>query len=91
MANTKYTNQRKRVNPPHVSLRTLRRACKMTLDEVCARVSEEIGRPFERGSLSAIENGHRGASSDVLRGLAAAYDIDIADLDTDYQPRERAA
>lgn len=90
MAN-KYLNQRKRVTPPHVSLRTLRLACKLTLDEVCERIAEEIGRPFERGSLSAIEGGHRGASAEVLRGLAHAYDIDVDDLDVNYEPRNRAA
>ena len=91
MANLKYTNQRGRVTPPHVSLRTLRIACKLTLDQVCERVSEHTGKPLTRGALSAIESGLRGASSEVLRGLAHAYDIDAEDIDTQYEPRTRAA
>lgn len=90
MAN-KYTRQRQRVEPPHVSLRTLRKVSGMTLDEVCARVEELAGIPLTRGALSAIENGHRGASLDVLAGLAQAYDIETDAFDTKYVPRPRAA
>lgn len=91
MANpSKYQTQRGRVTPPHVSLRTLRLACKLTLDQVCALVEEETGRQLTRGALSAIENGVRGASQDVIRGLAHAYDIRPEDIDTQYQPRLRS-
>lgn len=90
MANHKY-QQREKVNPPHVSLRSLRVACKLTLDQVCARVEEETGKPLTRGALSAIESGLRGASADVLRGLAHAYDLRPEDIDTQYEPRGRAA
>lgn len=83
--------QRPRVTPPHVSLRALRKACRLTLDEVCARVSEVTGKELTRGALSAIENGLRGASSDVLLGLAHAYDLDREDIDTQYEPRGWAA
>lgn len=92
MANhSKYQHQRERVTPPHVSLRTLRAACKLTLDQVCVLVEEETGKPLTRGALSAIESGLRGASDEVLRGLAHAYDIKLDDIDTQYEPRVRAA
>lgn len=92
MANQdRYRNQRERVTPPHVSLRALRVACKLTLDQVCALIEEETGKPLTRGALSAIENGHRGASADVVRGLAHAYDIAPEDIDTQYEPRVRGA
>lgn len=92
MANQdKYRNQRDRVTPPHVSLRALRVACKLTLDQVCALVEEETGRPLTRGALSAIESGLRGASAEVLRGLAHAYDLRPDDIDTKYEPRGQAA
>lgn len=83
--------RRARVTPPHVSLRVLRKACGLTLDEVCARVAEATGRELTRGALSAIESGTRGASSEVLRGLAHAYDLDPEDINTQYEPRGRAA
>lgn len=83
--------QRPRVTPPHVSLKTLRKACHLTLDEVCTRVAEVTGKELTRGALSAIESGIRGASAEVLAGLAHAYDIDVSDIDTLYQPRARQA
>lgn len=92
MANhqTKYANQRDRVTPPHVSLSVLRRACGLTLDQVCERIEEYTGKPFSRGSLSAVENGLRGASQEVIEGLAHAFDIKPEEIDTQYKPRSRA-
>lgn len=86
MAN-RYTNQRNRVTPPHVSLRALRKACGLTLDQVCERVSEITGKPVTRGALSAIEGGLRGASDGMLRALAQAYDLDLDEIDVQYTPR----
>jgi transcriptional regulator with XRE-family HTH domain len=87
---TKYETQRARKTPPHVSLGALRAVAHLTLDEVCARVSEYLGdRELTRGALSAIENGHRGASADVLRGLEVAYGLRAGDITTDYEPRNR--
>lgn len=90
MANHSRYQQRERVTPPHVSLRTLRKACGLTLDRVCELVGEETGKPLTRGALSAIESGLRGASADVLRGLAHAYDLDPGDFETHYEPRGRS-
>ena len=90
MAN-RYQNQRTKVAPPHVSLGDLRAACGLTLDEVCARYAEATGKTLSRGALSGIEHGHRGASSDTLAGLEAAYGLRAGAITTTYQPRSAAA
>lgn len=88
---TKYGSQRERRTPPHVSLGVLRRAVHLTLDDVCARVSEVLDgdRELTRGALSAIENGHRGASPDVLEALEIAYGLDAGAIAVNYEPRRR--
>lgn len=87
---TAYTNQRPKRTPPHVSLGDLRAAAGLTLDEVCGRVEEATGLTLTRGALSAIENGHRGASAPLLRALATAYGLREDAITTDYTPRLRA-
>lgn len=90
MAN-RYTEQRAKVVPPYVPLKVLRKVSGLSLDQVCERVSEYTGNTLSRGALSAIENGHRGASAEVLAGIAHAYDIELTDVDTKYTPRNRVA
>lgn len=90
MAN-QYARQRTRVTPPHVALGDLRAACGLTLDQVCERFTEATGKELTRGSLSAIENGHRGASAGVLAGLEVAYGLRSGAIDTTYEPRIRGA
>lgn len=92
----RYSHQRPRVTPPHLSLGALRRATGLTLDQVIERVAQEFAaefddanRPPTRGALSAIENGHRGASERMLRWLEAAYGLDEGDITTAYEPRAR--
>lgn len=85
---TKYDQQRASKTVPHVSLRDLRLVSGKKLDEVCEAVAETLGKSFTRGALSAIENGHRGASDSVLRALEVAYGLRTGALVTDYQPRE---
>lgn len=87
---SRYDDQRPRKTPPHVSLRDLRSVSGKTLDQVCDGVTEVTGKPFTRGALSAIENGHRGASITVLRALEVVYGLRPGALVTDYQPREQA-
>lgn len=84
-----YEHQRPRRVPPHVSLGDLRAVSGKTLDQICALVSEELGKPFTRGALSAIENGHRGASRAVLAALEVAYGLRPEALTTNYVPRNR--
>lgn len=86
---SRYTQQRPRRIPPHISLADMRYLSGKTLDEVCAAASEVLDRPLTRGALSAIENGHRGASTRVLAALEVAYGLRSGALVTDYQPRKR--
>lgn len=92
----RYLHQRPTVIPPHVSLGALRRATGRTLDEIIGRIADEFAdefsdevKPPTRGALSAIENGHRGASARMLRWLESAYGLDAGDLTTTYVPRAR--
>lgn len=94
---TTYEAQRPRVTPPHVALADLRHAAGLTLDAVCERVAEQgrkdsNGRDLTltRGGLSAIENGHRGASAQLLMALAVAFGLREDALSTSYVPRPRA-
>lgn len=86
---TRYDAQRPRKTPPHVSLGDLRSVSGKTLDEVCEAASEALGKPLTRGALSAIENGHRGASRPVLEALEIAYGLRPGALVTNYMPRSR--
>lgn len=87
-----YGQQRQAKTPPHVSLRNLRRASKLTLEQVCDAVTDILGSgtPMTRGALSAIETGLRGPSQQVLDALAVAYGLDPGDIVTDFEPRGRA-
>ena len=85
----KYASQRKRVVPPHVSLADLRAATGLTIDAVLARLHETTGRAYTRGAISAIENGHRGASIELLDALAVAYGLRPGAVTTAYEPRAR--
>lgn len=88
-----YSQQRTVRVPPHASLRCLRKASGMTLDQVASAVTEILGTrtPVTRGALSAIESGLRGASQQMLDALAVAYGLDPGDLVTDYVPRAHDA
>lgn len=79
--------QRAKVTPPHVSLSDLRAAAGLTLDTVCRRMAETTGKPFSRGALSAIENGHRGASAEAIAALCVAYGLHADAITTTYTPR----
>lgn len=80
---------RARRTPPHVALGDIRAISGKTLEQVCAAASEVLDRPLTRGALSAIENGHRGASPRVLAALEVAYGLRAGSLVTDYEPRRR--
>lgn len=87
----RYRNQRPRRTPPHVSLSDLRSAVGLTIDQVLARLEEQTGKRYSRGTISAVENGLRGASVDLLSELAVAYGLGPDSIRTDYQPREWTA
>lgn len=80
-------DQREPVHPPVVTIRSLRRALHWTLDELADRVAEHLGTRPTKGALSAIEGGLRGASTEMLRALELAFDIDSHSIDTQYTPR----
>jgi transcriptional regulator with XRE-family HTH domain len=89
----RYTKQRPKVSPPVVSTAVLRKALKLTLQDVCDHMRDEDGITTDRGTISAIENGHRGASTRMLAAYADALGITADVIDTQYeprQPRERA-
>ncbi|MCV7080000.1 transcriptional regulator [Mycolicibacterium insubricum] len=69
----------------------LRRVSGLTLDEVCDLVAEVTGDRPTRGALSAIENGHRGASAQLISGLEHAYNLDAGSISTVYRPRNTPA
>lgn len=87
-----YTKQRKAKTPPHVSLRALRRASGLTLEQVAEAVAEVLGEDttVNRGTISAIESGLRGASVQMLAALEVAYGLEAGDITTTYEPRARA-
>lgn len=86
-ARRRYAQQRKPKTPPHVSLRTLRLALKLTLDDIADRIEENRGDRPTRGALSAVESGLRGASAELLGAMEEAYGIEPGTITTTYQPR----
>lgn len=74
---------------PYIPLAVLRAKLQLTLTAVCTRIYEETGIKTDRGTLSAIENGHRGASIEMINAIAAIYGIDPDVIDTQYVPRRR--
>lgn len=89
VADSRLSKPRSPVSSPHVPLAVLRKKLRLTLEQVCQRIYEETGMRPERGTLSAIENGHRGASAQMIEALALVYDIDPSLIDTAYSPRNR--
>lgn len=85
---TEYDKQRERVAPPRAPIGAVRNALGLTLDQVRERMSEVLGKPYSRGALSALENGHRGASREVLDALEIALGLRSGDLHTEYAPSE---
>lgn len=84
---SRYVGQRNRVTPPHVSIGDLRVATGMTIDQLLDRLFEVTGHRYTRGAISAIENGHRGASADLLEALAVAYGLRTGAVTATYRPR----
>ena len=91
MPKKRYSSQRNPKVPPHVSVAVLRRVSGLKLDEVCDLVAEVTGDRPTKGALSAIENGHRGASAQLLRGLEHAYNLPAGSITTTYEPRQTPA
>lgn len=89
-AAARYAKQRERKTPPHVTLAALRGATGLTIDGVIDRMKRDFPHiKTTRGAISAIEQGHRGASDQMLRALCAAYGLPEGAITTDYVPRAR--
>lgn len=86
---TRYDRQRTKRTPPHVSLGDLRAAVGITLDQLIQRIEDTSGITTTRGTLSAIENGLRGGSAELLTGIALAYGLRPDAITTDYLPRAK--
>lgn len=86
---SRYANQRPTTRIPVVGIGVLRKALKLTLQDVCDHINAEqtFDKKVERGTISAIENGHRGASAQMLAALADALGVHVTDIDTTYEPR----
>ncbi|WP_207558472.1 helix-turn-helix transcriptional regulator [Mycobacteroides abscessus] len=91
----RYRMQRDNVGIPVVSLAVLRKSLNITLQAVCDHINDndESEKPnrVERGTISAIENGHRGASVEMLAAIADALKIPVEAIQTDYVPINRRA
>ena len=73
--------RRPRRTPPLVGIAELRKARGWTLEQVAAQLSTVTGKPAPgRGTLSAIEGGHRGMSADMLTALACVYGLEPTDF-----------
>lgn len=88
---SRYTNQRAKKTPPHISLSVLRGATGLTIQAVIDRISEETGRTYTRGAISAIESGLRGASQQTLADLELAYGIPSGSISTTFVPRKASS
>lgn len=86
---SKYRNQRKQVSVPVVPVSVARKLAGKTLQDVCDHINAEFEFPkkVERGTISAIENGLRGASVEMLVAIASALGIPADEIDTEYEPR----
>lgn len=72
-----------------VPLAVARKLSGKTLQAVCDHINAEFEFPrrVERGTISAIEKGIRGASAEMLVAIASALAIPADEIDTKYEPR----
>ncbi|PZU36205.1 MAG: hypothetical protein DI573_14160 [Microbacterium sp.] len=76
---------------PMLSIRSLRLAIGITIDELRTRIFEMTGHQYGRGTISAVELGHRGASVELLGHLERAYGLEAGSLETAYPPKRQKA
>ena len=80
-------NQRKLKTPPHVHVKAVRQRLGFSLEDVAKRLTARDGLSHNKGTISAIENGVRGASPEFLAHLEAIYGLTAGSITTDYIPR----
>lgn len=86
MTQIEYDKQRRKVQAPLVPLSALRAALGMKQAEVCNGVEAITDKSFTKGALSAIENGHRGASAETLAALETVLRLPAGSLVVNYEP-----
>lgn len=86
MPQTDYDKQRPKRRAPVVGLADIRGALGLTQTAVCERVSAITDKTFTKGALSALEQGHRGASAETLAALEQALRLRPGSLTVDYSP-----
>lgn len=85
MAQNAYPKSRE-VTPPRIGLADLRKSHRLTQAQVAERVAAIIDKPYNAGSLSLLEGGHRGASADVLGALEQVFGLGPGALVVNYEP-----
>lgn len=86
MAQIEYDRQRRKVQAPLVPLSALRASLGLTQAEVCKGVEAITDKTFTKGALSAVENGHRGASAETLAALEVVLRLPSGSLVVNYAP-----
>lgn len=87
----KYAGQRRKVETPHVPIKGLRIAAELSIEALIAKIKVVTDREYTKGAISGIENGHRGASPDLLAALERVYKLPPGFISTTYKPRSRRA
>lgn len=62
----------------------------ITLDELAIGIEQTSEQRPSRGTLSAIETGHRGASPELLAAMEEFFHLDPGTITTTYRPRRKA-
>lgn len=86
MPKIQYDKQRQKVQAPLVPLAALRSALGLKQHEVCNGVEAITNKTFTKGALSAVENGHRGASAETLAALEVVLRLPAGSLVVTYEP-----
>lgn len=66
-------SQREPKVPPLFPMRVVRELLGLKQTDILARLKDITGRSYTKGTLSAIESGHRGVSPELLEALEKAY------------------
>lgn len=86
MPRSQYDKQRPKVQPPVIALADLRGALGLTQQAVCDQVAAITDKSFTKGALSAIEQGHRGASAETLAAIETSLRLKPGALMVTYAP-----
>ncbi|WP_411815537.1 helix-turn-helix domain-containing protein [Gordonia sp. SND2] len=69
-----------------MGVKHLRLAAGLTIADVLSRIEEKTGQTYTKGAISAVENGKRGASAELLTALEEVYGLPARSITTDYTP-----